>query len=359
MTDIYKKLRERLDMFPQGFPKTGSGVELEILAHLFSAEEAEIMLSIRPTIEDVPTIAARAGRDENELSEILYSMSKRGLILRYSESEEKRYYFLAPWMVGIWEFQLDNLTDENIKLYDQYYLEGMVQARAKAKSAGFRVIPIEEEIQGLKQVQPYEKMSEIINAHTKFAVAPCICRKEAQMKGEGCDKLLDACMMFGFAAEYYIENEIAREITKEEALKVLDKAEEDGLIHFSSNHSDDKIFICNCCGCCCKALAHLVKYDNPNAIGQSNYYAVQDKESCSDCEDCIERCQVNAIQLENDITAIIQEKCIGCGLCVSTCPTESISMVMKSPDNFSPVFANGDEMLQVIGKERNKPYPFE
>ena len=46
MTDIYEKLRERLDMFPQGFPKTKSGVELKILKELFSPEEAEIMMSL-------------------------------------------------------------------------------------------------------------------------------------------------------------------------------------------------------------------------------------------------------------------------------------------------------------------------
>ncbi|MBU2646393.1 4Fe-4S binding protein [bacterium] len=359
MTDVYEKLRERLDMFPQGFPKTSSGVELEVLEHLFSPEEAEIALHMRPTIEAVSTIAERAGRDEKELSVILYDMSKRGLILRYTESEDSRYYLLAPWMVGIWEFQLNNLTDENIKLYERFYQEGMLPSKKNTTVPGFRVIPIEEEIMGIKEIQPFEKISEIINAQTRFAVAPCICRKEAQMVGDGCDKLLEACMMFGLAADYYIENELAREITKEEALQVLDKAEADGLIHFSSNHADDKVFICNCCGCCCKALAYLVKYDMPNAIGKSNYYAVLDKESCTDCEDCLDRCQVNAIRFEDGVTTIYEEKCIGCGLCVSVCPTESISMVIKSPEKYAPVYANGDEMLQAIGKERNKPYPFE
>jgi len=45
MAEVYEKLRERLDMFPQGFPKTQSGVELEILKNLFTEEEAKIALS--------------------------------------------------------------------------------------------------------------------------------------------------------------------------------------------------------------------------------------------------------------------------------------------------------------------------
>ena len=120
MSEVYERLRERLDMFPQGFPKTESGVELEILERLFSPEEAEIGLSLRPYPEPVSTIAERMGGNEKKLGETLYDMSKRGLILRFKESEEVIYYFLAPWMVGIWEFQVKNLTQENIKLYENY-----------------------------------------------------------------------------------------------------------------------------------------------------------------------------------------------------------------------------------------------
>ena len=51
MSEIYEKLRERLDMFPQGFPRTESGVEMKILRELFTPEEAQIMLFLRPSPE--------------------------------------------------------------------------------------------------------------------------------------------------------------------------------------------------------------------------------------------------------------------------------------------------------------------
>ena len=94
MTDIYEKLRERLDMFPQGFPKTKSGVELKILKELFSPEEAEIMLVLRPTPELVSVISERMGRDESEMADILYQMSKKGLILR-GTVEGQTFYFIG------------------------------------------------------------------------------------------------------------------------------------------------------------------------------------------------------------------------------------------------------------------------
>ena len=359
MSDVYEKLRERLDMFPQGFPRTESRVEIEILRELFSPEEAEVMLFLRPSPEPPSAVAERMGRDERELADILYDMSKRGLILRFRVDEEQALYFLTPWVVGIWEFQIKNLNDENIRLYEKYHQEAMVPERSKTKAAGFRVIPVEEEVQDDTQVESYEKVSEIIESSTRFAVADCICRKEAQMFGHGCDKLLEGCMMFDMAAEYYIENEFGREISKEEAKQILAKAEEDGLVHHSSNHLGKKIFICNCCGCCCKALAHINKHGNPDAIARSNYYAVIDADECNACEVCIDRCQVDAIQLVDDVAEVDRDACIGCALCVSSCPTEGIYLARKEGGEASPIFTDDAELLQTVARDKNKQYPFQ
>ncbi|MBM3120298.1 MAG: 4Fe-4S dicluster domain-containing protein, partial [Chloroflexi bacterium] len=111
--------------------------------------------------------------------------------------------------------------------------------------------------------------------------------------------------------------------------------------------------------CCCKALASITKYDSPGFIARSNYYATKDVDTCTTCGTCVERCQVGAVHFKNDLTVINRERCIGCGLCVSTCPTGSISMVKKSPGEASAVFSDELEMLQAIGKEKGKQYPFE
>jgi Fe-S-cluster-containing hydrogenase component 2 len=359
MPDIYEKLRERLDMFPQGFPTTESRIEIEILRQLFSPEEAEIMLSLGPSPEPVSAVAAKMGRDEAELAKQLYDMSRRGLILRFRVSEEQALYFLAPWVVGIWEFQVKNLNSENIRLYEKYYDEAMVPERRRSKVAGFRVIPVEQEVRDDSRVETYEKVSEIIESSARFAVSECICRKEAAMLGHGCDKLLEACMMFDMAADYYIENGFGREISKEEARQILAKAEEDGLVHHSSNHLGKKIFICNCCGCCCKALSHVNRHGNPDAIARSNYRAVVDPDQCNACEICLDRCQVDAIGMVDDVAAVDEGKCIGCGLCVSTCPTEGISLARRTAEEASRIFTDDAELLQTLARDMNKQYPFQ
>jgi Na+-translocating ferredoxin:NAD+ oxidoreductase RNF subunit RnfB len=360
MGSIYEKVRERLDKFPQGFPKTASGVELEILKTLFSPEEAELLLFLSPAIPaPASAIAGKAGKEVKETEDVLYRMSQRGLIFRLRPPGAPNLYFLVPWVVGIWEFQLKNLNLDNIHLFERYHEEGMVSERKRSKTGGFRVVPVEKEIQQMAGIEPYEKVSEIINANTRFAVAECICRKESKMLGKGCDKLLEACMMFGVAADYYIENGLGREITKEEAKKILAQTEEEGLVHCSSNHAGNKMLICNCCGCCCKALGYINKYNIPTAVAHSNYYAQVDEKTCAGCESCLDRCQVKAIQMENDHALVSKDRCIGCGLCVSSCPTESISMIHKRPDEVPPLFLDGNALIQAMAKEKNKPFPFD
>jgi electron transport complex protein RnfB len=359
MADIYERVRERLDMFPQGFPKTKSGVELQILQNLFTPEEAEAMLCLRPSPELLSTIARRAGREETELEELLHRMSKKGLIFRFKSPDQQIFYFLIPWVIGIWEFQLKTLNPENIKLFERYFEEGLAPERKKSKTPGGRIIPVEKEVNRIAEIQPYEKVSQIIDSHTRFAVADCICRKEARLLGKGCDKILEACMSFGPAADYYIENGLGREISQEEARQLLRKAEDDGLVHYSSNHMAPKLFICNCCGCCCKALGFVTKYNLSSALAKSNYYARVEGETCTACETCVDRCQVKAIQVQNDHALVDKERCIGCGLCVSSCPTGSLSMVQRSADEISAIFPDQMALLQAMGKEKNKPFPFE
>jgi Fe-S-cluster-containing hydrogenase component 2 len=94
-------------------------------------------------------------------------------------------------------------------------------------------------------------------------------------------------------------------------------------------------------------------------VTTSNYYAEKDYDTCTTCFTCVDRCNVHAIKIDNERTVITREKCIGCGLCASTCPTGSITMVSKSPAEAPPIFSREMELLQAMGKERGKKFPFE
>ncbi|MGD9332720.1 MAG: 4Fe-4S binding protein, partial [Desulfobacterales bacterium] len=191
---------------------------------------------------------------------------------------------------------------------------------------------------------------EIIRRQSKIVVAPCICRREHDMVGKGCDKPMEVCLTFGGGAYYYEENGLGRAITQEEALETLRKGMDAGLV-LQPGNAQKPTNICMCCGCCCQVLKNLKTLDSPAKVVHTNFYAEVIEEDCIACEDCVERCQMAAITMD-DIARIDLERCIGCGLCVAACPNEAMVMRQKQTDAQYVPPANIVETYLNMAKER-------
>ena len=112
--------------------------------------------------------------------------------------------------------------------------------------------------------------------------------------------------------------------------------------------------MCNCCGCCCENLKAIKLHPHPSSAVKSNYFAEVDRDLCVGCETCLERCQMEAIIIQDEGVAINLNRCIRCGLCVTTCPTKALSLRTKSPqEHYVPPPKPVDTYLQ-IAKERGK-----
>lgn len=355
--NIYEKLREHLDSLPVGFSKTESGVEIDILKKIFELEEAEMAIHLQPEPETIEDFCQRTGISMQRAEDMLEKMAKKGQIFRMRRGG-KISYCAAVYLPGIWEYQLNNLDEELSELTEKYYYEALGKDITEGCIPIFRVLPVDELISKETKIMPYDSAKEIVRSQKTIALANCICKKERRLTGYACKHIDNACILFSQMATYYVENGLGKLATVDEALDALDRAEKDGLVH-SPQNSKHPMFICNCCGCCCKSLAQVTKYGNLQGVVKSNYYATKDYEVCTNCGTCVERCQVNAIRSEDDLIAIDKSMCIGCGLCASTCPTGSITMVHKSPKEASPIFSKGKELLQAMGKESGRAYPFE
>jgi len=159
-------------------------------------------------------------------------------------------------------------------------------------------------------------------------VAPCICRKEKKLLDEGCEKPAENCLVFGRGADLYHDRGIGRYIDQEEALDILKKADDAGLVLQPSN-SKDIVNICCCCGCCCGVLRTIKQHPKPATIVSSPFICVAEPETCIGCGVCVQRCQMDVISLEEDKAVLDLDRCIGCGVCVTTCLTDSLHLVRK------------------------------
>jgi electron transport complex protein RnfB len=342
--DVYRKLQEHLDSMPVGFPPAKSGVEIKILKHLFTSEEADIALKLRFQPEPLKKIYRRFKRSGIQLEELekqLDDMYFKGLIhrgARVIEDSMDKYYAVAPLAIGIYEYQLGKLTKNFYTDHEQYVDEAFINEYNSSGIPQLRVIPIEETLDYEQSIASYDDMRELIeNIGEPIAVAECICRQAKDMMGEPCSKtsLIESCFSFRTAAKSFIEKGLAREIDKEEALEILRKAEDDGLVLQPSN-SLRPMNICTCCGCCCGILTHQKKLPEPARFFATNFYAEVDEDSCIGCEICVERCNMDAIEVEDAIAKVDLTRCIGCGVCVLTCTSEAIKLRKKEEETLPP-----------------------
>jgi Na+-translocating ferredoxin:NAD+ oxidoreductase subunit B len=351
MSDVYQNLARHLDNLPAGFPATDTGVEIRILKRLFTPKEAEIAASLSMMPEKVAAIAERLKMDEKELEPILKDMSLKGLIFRVGKAGQT-FYMNAQFAGGIWEYQLKRLDPDLIKDFNEYFPFILNKAWAGPKSKQMRIIPISESLSADIATMPYEEAEQIIKSQSRIVVAPCICRTENKMVGKSCDRPLETCLWFGATAYYYEGNGLGRNISQEEALEILVKGREAGLVLQPSN-SQKPTVLCMCCGCCCQILKNLNKLAEPAKGVNSNFYAEVSVDECTGCGLCLDRCQMNAIAVD-DIAQVKKERCIGCGLCVTSCAFEAMHLIQKAPADRSTPPATVKETHIDIARERGK-----
>jgi electron transport complex protein RnfB len=350
----YLKLRDFLDRFPIGFPKTSTGIEIKILKRLFTEEEAKIAVLLNPLPETAARIARRAKMDKKEMEKKLDLMSKKGLIFRV-QREGKILYNSAPYMIGLYEYSVNKIDKDLAKMFKEYYDLAMVDEMGASNVPGFKVLPVDESIEVNTVLYPYQELKKSIKNARKIAVYDCVCRKEARLLGEGCEyPMEETCLAFGAAAEYYIENGWARQITPEECIKIIEKTDKAGLVHAGVN-SKHLSNICNCCPCCCATMKGITKkgYDKHmylNALFES----IIDQELCVGCGNCVERCPVDAITLD-DIATVNRDMCLGCGLCAGVCPEEAITLHLREDkeEPFERVLELGKAIIEAKRKSSN------
>lgn len=331
---VYEQLADALNAVGGAVPAVKCREFFALIEELFTPEEAEMAVRMPLEAISAEALSAEIGGDTGKVEQMLEGMANKGLVT-CRERGGVRHYHLHQLMPGIFEYQfmkgeVNDRAKRLAHLFEDYFTVMQGAARGGGPALAIfpfaRVITVEQEIPGGTVIYPYDQVSQYIANSDYIAVSTCYCRHHGELVGNPCDKPKEVCMSFGPGARFNVERGFGRALTKEEALKILDLSEREGLVHCSSNTGKYIDFICNCCGCHCGILRTIKDSAMPSMGATSGFISVVDEEECIGCGDCVDRCQMDALSVEDDIVTRDADRCIGCGLCVSACPTGALRM---------------------------------
>jgi Pyruvate/2-oxoacid:ferredoxin oxidoreductase delta subunit len=194
-----------------------------------------------------------------------------------------------------------------------------------------RVISVDRKISVRNAVHTYDQVATYINKYAPVCVGSCYCRHEAMLRGEDVHGMpIETCMWFGKRAEFAAERLGGRRVSKEEAMKILDRAEQAGLVHMSRNTTEEIDFLCNCDRWHCGVIQLVLKQPKPGLVFNSGFRPNFDPERCTGCEICVDRCPPAALKMgEKNVPVVNLDRCFGCAMCAAGCEQEAVAMEPK------------------------------
>ena len=282
------------------------------LSMLLTDEQAEVALKMEirkpKTFEEIQKLT---GMEAGHLQELLDDMSFSGIIeYNWENPRREKQYVLPMFVPGSAEFT--NMNDTILKKYPEMgrFFERMSRLPLEkvtpmvppgGAGIGMHVIPVEKAIGTENQSISVDRISHWLDKYDgKYAASPCSCRKSRLPYDEGCaDDPEGWCVAVGDMADYVVETgKGGRYITREEALEIFKKGEDNGFVHQITNiDGEDKIFaICNCNINVCYALRTSQLFNTPN-LSRSAYVAKVTKSDCVACGKCVEVCPAGAVKL--------------------------------------------------------------
>jgi ferredoxin len=364
----YKKLSERLNLFPQGAAPTD--LLFEILKILFSEREAGLVSAL--TIK--PFNASRAADiwkiKESDAKGILNDLADRGILIDACNDKEV-VYSMPPPMAGFFEFSMmryrNDIDQKTLaELFYQYmnveedFIRNLFTMGETQLGRAF----VNEEVltnENALHVLDYERASEVIKTASSIGIGVCYCRHKMGHLGKNCDAPMDICMTFNGSAESLTRHGISRKVDSSEGIDLLQKARNNNLVQFGENVRESVNFICNCCGCCCEALIAARRFGFLNPVHTTNFIPFVVEEECNGCGKCVALCPVEAMSLvsSNDPgkpnrkkAKLLEDICLGCGVCISGCNKNALKLKSRDERVITPV--NSVHRVVTMAIERGK-----
>lgn len=361
--DIYSRLAEHLSRLGMGYPVSEDLIV--ILKEIFSPLEAGVALAIpsRPIPLEpvgVDEIAEGINIPREMLLEELQGLDEKGLLFSSTTEGGEKGYALHQVGFGFpqifhWKGEDTPRARKMAALTAKYFNRQVTrEAFGPSDTKPYRYIPVGRTVPaGIQAVYPFHMMEDVVRKARLIAVGHCPCRIAFRLAGKGCGHPTEVCMKFNVMARYVIDKGLAREIPREEAMEIVRKSEEAGLVHFVDNAEGDVQHNCNCCGCACWNVGSIRRRKIPRDVLMATYFfRTTDETLCMGCGECADICPVDAVKIEGGAPVTEEAWCIGCGLCATVCPSEAVQILIR-PDKSGALPASSfRELHQTIRKEK-------
>jgi len=314
-----------------------------ILEMMMTPEEGEVIVHLSSKPDE---IAQKLNISEDEVNRRLDGLRQRAIIWPAEkvwpfmkvnlfgptfEQLRAMYFITAEKYLGAEKFQ------EYIELLREFYKAEWCEFQGKFyglnEVLAMRVLPARKAFERTPEIAPSKVLpkEDVIKVYQDSEMIGLInCPCKVMWRGHGCNAPKEVCIQLNQWAQYTFDRGGGRKISLEEAIAVSDAAEEAGLVH--TIPKDASIVMCNCCSDCCIVIDPARKAGTLNkAIIKSHYRSVINEDECIGCEDCVDRCPFDAIEMKKDSSGELkavadEEKCYGCGVCVIACPPEAVTM---------------------------------
>lgn len=358
---VYKKLQKHLNKQPVGFPATASGVERRLLRDAFTVDEAAIALEMSYKFLSFDQIFEKIKNreiSEERLLSMLDNMESHGAIF-VKIVDGKKQYALHPFAVGLFEMKVPTMNAAYYMDTRKYMYQSFAMAFLSTPLPQMRVIPVEKSVTPDLNIATYDEVRELILQNDgHICIAECVCRKGKDSIGRPCKETdrREVCIGLGDFADMYTRNGFGRAISTEEAFEILAENEKEGLVLMPSN-SQESMFVCSCCKCCCGALELTSLLAKPAEFVKNNYHAVLEADKCVGCGKCGKKCKTEAITMQPmedskkvNAIGIDLNRCIGCGVCVASCKPGALSLAKKDKQIAPP--KDMDTLYEEIMKKK-------
>jgi NAD-dependent dihydropyrimidine dehydrogenase PreA subunit len=311
----------------------------------FTKEEAQLLTGFPFMPTELGELAQLKKMDSGVLTEQLAALAQKGVVWKTKRGENLWFHLNDAFFIFFrGSFYSPSPGEKTIALaqpLNKYLHEGVMAQLAPAHNKPLRTVPVQRTVEDPRKILPHEDVLLLVDSQDFFALSHCACRQRKKLDPDSvsCNHPLETCIHLGKLAHYMVENELSRQVSKEEVLELLEKTADAGLVHAVSNWEKDADTICNCCRCSCLFFESFYVYGQDKSHDHSNYRVKINGQTCKGCGLCVQRCPMEALQLKESspkegqkkITELIApDRCLGCGLCVHKCPTQSLTLEQRT-----------------------------